>query len=229
MQKICPGNVLRHLENETKVGEKGKLKTLRGEGLCNPTQVYIFLDGFSQPNFFNITLHSFVFSWNCSMTKMLQTWTWQLWELKVWLLKRPPHHLTLILGFTFFLIRGMLWYAVIFCHAPLWIAPRPLTEPLAASYKLLALQDVRFFVAGNNLVEPGRDLPKDLALIVLNPLQSSRRLSLTLVTEYLVLSRRRKNARAEVLILKAFCWLLMRNWWNIFQRISSVTAYVYTF
>ena len=163
------------------------------------------------------------------MTKMLQTWTWQLWELKAWLLKRPLHHLTLILGFTFFLIRGMLWYAVIFCHAPLWIAPRPLTEPLAASYKLLALQDVRFFVAGNNLVEPGRDLPKDLALIVLNPLQSSRRLSLTLVTEYLVLSRRRKNARAEVLILKAFCWLLMRNWWNIFQRISSVTVYVYTF
>ena len=112
------------------------------------------------------------------MMKMLQTWTWQLWELKAWLLKRPPHHLTLILGFTFFLIRGMLSYAVIFCHAPLWIAPRPLTEPLAASYKLLALQDVRFFVAGNNLVEPRRDLPKDLALIVLNPLQSSRRVSL---------------------------------------------------
>lgn len=178
MQKICPGNVLRHMENETKVGEWGKLKTFRGESLCNPTQVYIFLDGFSQPYFLNITLHSFVFSWNCSMTKMLQTWTWQLWELKAWLLKRPPHHLTLILGFTFFLIRGMLSYAVIFCHAPLWIAPRPLTEPLAASYKLLALQDVRFFVAGNNLVEPGRDLPKDLELIVLNPLQSSRRLSL---------------------------------------------------
>ena len=166
------------MENETKVGEWGKLKTFRGESLCNPTQVYIFLDGFSQPYFLNITLHSFVFSWNCSMTKMLQTWTWQLWELKAWLLKRPPHHLTLILGFTFFLIRGMLSYAVIFCREPLWIAPRPLTEPLAASYKLLALQDVRFFVAGNNLVEPGRDLPKDLELIVLNPLQSSRRLSL---------------------------------------------------
>ena len=112
MRKICPGNVLRHLENETKVGEKGKLKLFRGESLCNPTQVYIFLDGFSQPYFLNITLHSFVFSWNCSMTKMLQTWTWQLWELKAWLLKRPPHHLTLILGFTFFLIRGMLSYSV---------------------------------------------------------------------------------------------------------------------